>query len=63
MLFKSHYLENNGYKSNIVTKVSLSVDVVELHFLNQCSNYAEAHTYKNIEMDQCVTILEMVVFW
>ena len=64
MLFTKHYLKNYGYQSNIVTKVPLSVDLVELHILNQCRNYIlEVHAYKKIEMDQCVTILEMVVFW
>ena len=63
MLFTMHYLKNYWYKSNIVTKVPLSVDLVELHILNQCRNYMEVHAYKKIEMDQCVTILEMVVFW
>ena len=63
MLFTNHYLKNYGYKSTVVTKVPLSVDLLELHILNQCRNYTEVHAYEKIEIDQCVTILEMVVFW
>ena len=63
MLFTNHYLKNSGYKSNIVAKVPLSVDLVELHILNQYRKYTEVRAYKKIEMDRCVTILEMVVFW
>ena len=33
-----------GIKVTLVTKVSLSVDLMELHFLNQCKNHMQAHT-------------------
>ena len=46
ILFTNHYLKNYGCKSTIVTKVPLSVDLVELHILNQCRNYTEVHAYK-----------------
>ena len=64
MWFTKHHLKNYGYKRNIVTKIPLSADLVVLHILIQCRNYnTEVHAYKKIEIDQCVTILEMVVFW
>ena len=54
VMFTNHYFKNYWYKSNNVTKVPLSVDLVELHILNQCRNYTGVHAYKKIELDQCV---------
>ena len=45
-LFKNHYLKNYGYKSNIVTKVSLS-------FVNQCITDVEAHEKNYILLCKC----------